>query len=358
MTLESTPLLPTSSTTTLPSYRLPRLLLISPLFILPLFFLPRTSPPILSPPNTFLALGDWGRKGKHNQTRVGQILGAVSHAHSASNPSNPVTVLSTGDNFYSKGVKSVDDKHFSSSFESVYVHPGLSGIPWYAVLGNHDHRGSVEAQVLYSKKVTRWNMPARYYTKYFSPRLLAIFMDTTPLVETLDNHTRTTDPQMIWLRDTLAKTPENVRFLIIAHHNMYTMSTSGHLGSAALRQWLLPEFKEYSDRIIAYVSGHEHALMHLQTDMGSGVVLDHLVSGAGSKLDKIDEPSEARAQEWEDCCGVLQRRNHMVQGTVGRTVWGQSVNGFFEMHVERDDFRLRAIDSDGNTIYEYSKRLV
>lgn len=356
MTLETTPLLTPSTQPSPSSYRSLRLLLICPLLLLPLFLLPG-SPPPSNPANTFLALGDWGRKGKHNQSRVADILGTVSHAHSKSHPYNPVTVISTGDNFYSKGVRSVNDKHFSRSFEAVYTHPGLSDIPWYAVLGNHDHRGNVQAQVEYSKKVTRWNMPSRYFTKHFSPNLLIIFMDTTPLVETLNNQTTTTDPQMKWLRATLSQAPESVRFLIVGHHNMFTMSTSGHLGSATLRQWLLPEFTEYGNRIVAYLSGHEHALMHLQTDMGSGIVLDHIVSGAGSKIDEISEPSESRAQEWEDCCGVLQRRDQLTPGTVGRTVWGKGMSGFFELNVDVHMFRLRAIDSDGNTIYEYSKRL-
>lgn len=55
----------------------------------------------------------------------------------------PSFVVSTGDNFYKDGVTSASDPAWLSSFGDVYSGPALSGLPWYAVLGNH---GAARAQ--------------------------------------------------------------------------------------------------------------------------------------------------------------------------------------------------------------------
>ena len=58
-------------------------------------------------------------------------------------------VVSTGDNFYYRGVTNVNDPLFRTTFEDVYTHAALK-VPWYPILGNHDCRGKdEEALVLY-----------------------------------------------------------------------------------------------------------------------------------------------------------------------------------------------------------------
>jgi tartrate-resistant acid phosphatase type 5 len=43
--------------------------------------------------------------------------------------------------------------NFKHSFEDVYNrHPGLAGIPWYTIAGNHDHMGNIGAQLEYTDK--------------------------------------------------------------------------------------------------------------------------------------------------------------------------------------------------------------
>ncbi|GJN30838.1 hypothetical protein PR202_gb19176 [Eleusine coracana subsp. coracana] len=55
-------------------------------------------------------------------------------------------VISTGDNFYEDGLTGVDDPAFEQSFTDIYTAKSLQK-PWYLVLGNHDYRGDVLAQL-------------------------------------------------------------------------------------------------------------------------------------------------------------------------------------------------------------------
>ena len=100
----------------------------------------------------FLVVGDWGRQGTNHQRDVAVQMGKSAAALRSR------CVISVGDNFYEDGVASTADPQWRSSFEEVYTAPSLQ-IPWYAALGNHDYRGSPQAQVAYTRNSTRWRMP-------------------------------------------------------------------------------------------------------------------------------------------------------------------------------------------------------
>lgn len=84
---------------------------------------------------SFLVVGDWGRAGHHHQRTVANAMALLAHQ------TNPRFIISTGDNFYEDGVASSKDKQWNISFEKVYAYSWLENIPWYVVLGNHDHLG-------------------------------------------------------------------------------------------------------------------------------------------------------------------------------------------------------------------------
>ncbi|RWW77207.1 hypothetical protein BHE74_00014643 [Ensete ventricosum] len=109
---------------------------------------------------SLLVIGDWGRKGEFNQThvatQVGCRMGRIGEELGID------FVVSTGDNFYDSGLTGVDDKAFEESFTNVYTAKSLQK-QWYSgvslsrslslslslslVLGNHDYRGDVLAQL-------------------------------------------------------------------------------------------------------------------------------------------------------------------------------------------------------------------
>lgn len=57
------------------------------------------------------------------------------------------------------------DEAFLSSFENVYNHTVFKDTPFYQILGNHDYRGNIDAQIQYSQQNPNSNfkLPARFY---------------------------------------------------------------------------------------------------------------------------------------------------------------------------------------------------
>src|SRR6185295_9526775 len=65
----------------------------------------------LKPQLNFLVVGDWGRDGKKHQSEVAGRMGQTAATMGAR------FVVSTGDNFYTLGVRSVDDSKWGTSFQ-------------------------------------------------------------------------------------------------------------------------------------------------------------------------------------------------------------------------------------------------
>lgn len=301
----------------------------------------------------FAVIGDWGRQGLFGQQATANCLAATL-------PAETSCIISAGDNFYEEGVSSVVDPQFLTSFENVYSQLPIRSIPWYVTLGNHDHHGSLRAQILYSEVSPRWNLPSRYYSQWLSPHLLAIFLDTTPFSDTKEGRAARTNPaiapeqQLAWLGTLLASTPTQARFLIVGHHNMYSASVADHQGDLSVRDALEPVLLPFSSRIVAYVAGHEHSLMHMKPFTGHASNMDHFVSGAGSKLRPIIPAPQERAEYWRTCCGVLITS---ASTSIPRTVWSESNNGFFVFRIEKNTFSATAINATAHIIYRYVKTL-
>ena len=157
---------------------------------------------------SFLVVGDWGRRGTYNQSRVADAMAAK-----AAQEGGVGFVLSTGDNFYESGLVSVEDDNFTASFSSIYHHKYLQ-VPWYAVLGNHDYGefwepgaqptmcpGGENSDSCYfsplhqldvrlKERDWRWNCKRSYKMTFESKqsgRVDMFFIDTTPILDSKYN---------------------------------------------------------------------------------------------------------------------------------------------------------------------------
>lgn len=234
----------------------------------------------------FIVFGDWGRNGEYKQKEVADELGKVAKEYKAS------FIVSTGDNFYPSGVRSVQDHNWIASFEDIYTAHALQ-TDWYIVLGNHDYKGDPQAEVEYTKIDRRWNMPARYFAKKISinedssQQVLLVFLDTTPLIsqyyESTDHKdnvaTQDTAAQRKWLENILSDPSPNIKWkFVFGHHPLYTGGPRlNSVETKELNQLLKPIFDK--NHVNAYICGHEHSLQHIKPAGDT----DYFISGAGSE---------------------------------------------------------------------------
>jgi len=238
----------------------------------------------------FLVIGDWGRCGEYYQKEVADEMSKASVGADVS------FILSTGDNLYPDGVASIDDPLWNRSYEDVYHQFSLQK-PWYVVLGNHDYRTNPQAEVEYSKKSARWNMPARYYFKKMplndgsGKQILFVFLDTSPLIDKYytDSYyeenvkTQDTAAQMAWLRKTLSDPDTSIRWrIVVGHHPLYTSGKRiKSPETTQFRKIMKPVFDKY--KVDAYICGHEHQQEYL-TEGNT----QYFISGSASEVRPVE----------------------------------------------------------------------
>jgi tartrate-resistant acid phosphatase type 5 len=207
--------------------------------------------PLKNTRSSFLVFGDFGT-GTKDQYKVG----ASMQAFCESNPCD-FSIL-VGDNFYPSGVRSTKDKTWKKAFEIPYA--GLA-LQFFAVLGNHDYEGNIDAQIAYTKKQKRWVMSDRYWT--FEKKNIQFFMLDT---EGWD------DEQAEWLEEELEGSRATWK-IAVGHHPIYSYGEHGH--TVVLQKKLLPIIKEKVDY---YLCGHDHDMQYIEKKG-----LAFVVSGAAAK---------------------------------------------------------------------------
>ncbi|GMJ13353.1 hypothetical protein like AT1G25230 [Hibiscus trionum] len=232
----------------------------------------------------FLVVGDWGRKGLYNQSHVALQMGIIGEKLDVD------FVISTGDNFYDDGLTGVTDPAFHQSFSDIYIAPSLQK-QWYTVLGNHDYRGNVEAQLspTLTNMDSRW-LCLRSFILNAGPEMAEIFfVDTTPFVTKYftnpeehvydwkgilprKNYIQNLLLEVEWgLRESAAKWK-----IVVGHHTI--KSAGNHGNTDELNMLLLPILEAYD--VDFYINGHDHCLEHISSTESR---IQFLTSGGGSK---------------------------------------------------------------------------
>ncbi|ORC90310.1 putative tartrate-resistant acid phosphatase type 5 [Trypanosoma theileri] len=108
------------------------------------------------PPICFAAIGDWGAP-KPDQSMVIRQLKLLMRQYWVK------FIVSTGDNFYPAGVRSLTDAQWADTFERPFSHKAFKRVPFLISAGNHDLLGKLSVLVEYSKTNPMWFFPAPYF---------------------------------------------------------------------------------------------------------------------------------------------------------------------------------------------------
>lgn len=228
-----------------------------------------------------LVIGDFGTGGEGQR----EVAAAIARTHAVAPPD---LLLTVGDNFYPRGVSSVEDPLWEEVFESVYTGSFWDSLVFRPVLGNHDSYGNWGAQIEYSERNPRWDMPGNYYA--FSEELprggsvLLMALDTN----LLEDGGGAADSQVRWAESILTESGDRW-ILAFGHH---PLATAGwRAPSRGVRDRLVPAF---SGRVPVYLAGHNHTteLLPVNDD------LLQVVCGGGGGQDnpyKVDPTPETLA---------------------------------------------------------------
>ena len=226
------------------------------------------SPEVIDPDSEFslLVVGDTG----YDSPQRAEVVAAMRRHSSEAVPDAAVLL---GDNFYERGVDSVDDPRFQTDFENVFDESSFP-FPFYVCLGNHDYGGDVSAQLRYTEISNRWTMPANHYSVRHEIGDVAIdlFVIDTYLIA---NRDRDGNEELVWLDQQLSQSDARFK-IVIGHHP--AISGGKHGAYPVIAESLPGLLRDHA--VDLYLSGHDHDLQ--LNDSGQGWL--QIVSGSGSKL--------------------------------------------------------------------------
>ena len=275
----------------------------------------------------FIIVSDWGWNGyKHQQEVADQMTKSADSVRAK-------FIASCGDNFQISGIASTQDPLWMTNFENVYK--GLSlQVEWFPVLGNHDYRGSPQAEIDYSKISRRWRLTDHYYsfTKKINDSVSArfIFLDTPPLVAEYHKNPidypeiakQDTAREIKWLNDILANSKEQWK-IVFGHHPIYSASKT-HGNTKEMIARIKPLLEKYHAQF--YFCGHDHDFQHLHE---KGKNVEYIVTGTGG------EPRPSSTNEL--------------------SLFSESEPGFSVVSLKADSLRICFVGTKGNIIYSFKR---
>jgi 3',5'-cyclic AMP phosphodiesterase CpdA len=224
----------------------------------------------------FAVIGDWGIGDKNQFDTAKQLLATYRQT--------PFDfVLTVGDNIYPDG----NARLLASRFEQPYAGLLQAGVPFYAILGNHDVINGRREQTQYPL----FNMQGQnYYSLKRGKGLVEIFaLDSTDFNNT----------QAGWLENGLKTS--NAKWKICAFHHPIYSSARTHGSDFKLRKKLEPLFIRYGVNMV--LSGHDHTYERTHPQQN----INYFVTGAAGQIRYGDVilNSELRAASFD-------RDNHFM----------------------------------------------
>jgi hypothetical protein len=252
-----------------------------------------------------VAFGDFGQ-GTDAQKRVAAVMLKEHRAR-------PFDFgITTGDNFYPRGMESPADPRWKTWWEEMYA---PLGIRFYATLGNHDwiNFDSPAAEIAYTARSESWRLPAPYYT--FTAGSVQFFaVDTDEISQA----------QALWLADELERSRAKWK-VVYGHHPVFVSNLNGPSYTAEMQKHLWPIIRGRAD---LYVSGHHHSLQHLRSPEGG-----HFVTSGGGGAGTY--PVDARD---------------------AMALFAQSANGLTTIEADERELTFKHIGDTGAELYSYTMR--
>jgi len=276
----------------------------------------------------FMVASDMGRRGVSEQKNIAVLMGKEADLNSIS------FVAVAGDPIHDNGVKSTVDSEWKDKFEDIYTASSLMKFPWYAVSGNHEYHGSVQAILDYSKISGRWKAPARYYSleKVIDKKgnkCLLVFIDTAPLIEKYRTDTSYSDAgiqnlekELKWIDSTLSVSKDRWK-IVIGHHPVYA-DTEKEEAERTDMQKRLGTILE-SRKADAYICGHIHNFQHIKPE---GKSVNYIVNSSASQSRPVNK--------------------------INGTRFCNPDPGFTVCSVTRSNFTFSFINHKGETVYNYT----
>lgn len=180
-----------------------------------------------------------------------------------------------GDNFYQTGVDSLESPLWAKGVFDMYDGRCLSESPIFPILGNHDYKGNVSAQIQKSSYQKRWQMPHSFYQVTFGNLLQLVQIDTNKLTYCGDSARCSLD----FLSHNL-KRRRQFTWTIVSGHHPVDHGGDKHNGpwewGRMIRSKILGSI--ICQKADLYLAGHVHLLQYFEQ---IGCSVHHFISGGG-----------------------------------------------------------------------------
>lgn len=273
------------------------------------------------PSARFLIIGDWGGFASEDQRSVATAMGKEAEMN------QDQFVVTLGDNYHGDGIASATDPRWKTEYEDIYSDRSLQ-VPWYPTLGNHDYRGSAQAELDYSKYSSRWKFYSRYYAQEAkiddSTKIMIVHLDTPPYVREYQQQDeqyhvkgQNVARQTRWL-DSVLSTSIDRWVIVVGHHPIYSAAPK-HGDTPELKSAILPILEKH--HVPVYICGHDHVMQHLSDHR-----MTFFVCGGGAEHREVNQRSDV--------------------------VYGKGSLGFLSVTAYRDSLEFKMIDENNIVLHD------